>query len=342
MVSRIIMYVCLAGLGITLPWLVVLYCRERRIDPLGTLSSTYRRMPWPVRLFLALYVGTWIAYGSVKAPTNAPPARQSAPRRARMPVAPQPWRVGTGETWDFERPLWATEIEAWRCRVAFADWFACGPLGIVLASGTVIVDGETFDVFESPLSVVPEAMLLTTNGPSCFWYGRAPWGSDVYTWRNAAVNRQTNDVVGVQFERLPNGDRIYRYDNVEGVTSRSYLAPRDPGSDSDGDGIVDEDDPSVMDPDEDGDGLVDGMTAEAYGNHPLWRANTPYGEPVDIRLNDPVVAPAKAVLQVGTLRILLTTNAVYRLSLQEGVRYDVKLTTNGLSPVNLSTGRGED
>ena len=94
--------------------------------------------------------------------------------------------------------------------------------------------------------------------------------------------------------------------------------------------------------DTDGDGLADGMPLHAYEGHALWRANSPDGEPMDIRLNEPVVPPAKAVLQVGTLRILLTTNAVYRLSLQEGVRYDVKLTTNGFQPVNLTAERGED
>jgi hypothetical protein len=48
------------------------------------------------------------------------------------------------------------------------------------------------------------------------------------------------------------------------------------------------------------------------------------------------------VLVVGELPIILTTNAVYRLYLDRGIRYDVRLATNRITPVNLSLERGEE
>ena len=342
MVSKALMYACFAGLGILGPLCTVLWLREKDIDPLGKAMRGFRRLPWPARLIVTLHLGIWIAYGSVKAPTNGPMLGAAAPRRSGVVRPSGPWRVGTNETWNLDCPVWATEVAPWGRRGAFDEWISCGPLGVLVASGRVIAGGEAHDVYPEALSVVPAARLSGTNAAPRVWYGRAPWGSDVYTWQDACPGRETNAFVSVQLELLPNGDRICRYDDRSGVTSRAYLAPRPPGSDSDGDGVPDANDPDVMDPDADGDGLADGMPLHAYEGHALWRANSPDGEPMDIRLNEPVVPPAKAVLQVGTLRILLTTNAVYRLSLQEGVRYDVKLTTNGFQPVNLTAERGED
>ena len=84
------------------------------------------------------------------------------------------------------------------------------------------------------------------------------------------------------------------------------------------------------------------MTAAEYWVHPLWAGLDPTDlSPVAIRLNEPVVPPARAVLIIGDLPIILTTNAVYRLSLDKGIRYDVRLVTNHLVPVNLSLERSE-
>lgn len=321
---------------------VALVFRAKGLDPVTGLVRSFRRQPGPVKLFLVLFVGILIAHGSSKSPTNAPPLGMSAPRRTAMVARNDPWYTGTNETWNFDCPDWAAEIGSWGRRGAYADWYSCGSLGVMIATGQVISGGETFDVFDRPLAVVPWAVIGETNLLSRVWYGRAPWGAAVYTWQNAHVDRDATNVISVQFERLASGDRIYRYGNGDGVTTRAYLSPRQGTADSDGDGVPDVLDSDFMDPDADGDGLVDGMTRFEYDNHPLWRANNDDGEPMDVHLNEPVVPPARAVLTFDTLRILLTTNAVYHLNLQHGVKYDVKLTTNGLQPVNLSAERGED
>ena len=98
-------------------------------------------------------------------------------------------------------------------------------------------------------------------------------------------------------------------------------------------------DPYPTEPDADGDGIADGISLENYLSHPLWGGQDGYGTGVDIFLNSPVVPPAKAVLRVGSLPIVLTTNAVYRIKIEDGVRYDIRLTTNRMAPVNLSLGR---
>ena len=131
----------------------------------------------------------------------------------------------------------------------------------------------------------------------------------------------------------PDGDSASTADEV-------FLLGTDPANaDSDGDGLTDGQDPFPTDPDADGDGIADGVSPGDYHSHPLWGTGNGYAESVCIRLNAPVVAPAKAVLRVGTLPIVLSTNAVYRLALEEGVRYEVRLTTNRIAPVNLSIER---
>ena len=112
-------------------------------------------------------------------------------------------------------------------------------------------------------------------------------------------------------------------------------------ADSDGDGILDGTDSYPTDPDADGDGIADGISAEAYFSHPLWSGGGASATGVLVCLNAPVVAPAKAVLRIGSLPIVLTTNAVYRLEIEEGARYDIRLTTNHVAPVNLTLGRAE-
>ena len=131
----------------------------------------------------------------------------------------------------------------------------------------------------------------------------------------------------------PDGDGASTSDEV-------FVMRTDPANaDSDGDGIVDGMDPCPTDPDADCDGIADGMSAEAYYSHPLWGGGSGYTTTVLISLNAPVVPPAKAVLRVGSLPIVLTTNAVYRLEIEEGARYDVRLTTNCMAPVNLTLRR---
>lgn len=340
LIRDILTYLPLAVAAFLCLVMVSLMLKNCGRNPFVDLISALRRQPGPAKLFLVCFVGALIAYGSTKAPTNAPPRSMSAPRRSRVVIRTEPWYTGTNEIWCFDCPAWGAEVVPWTCRGAFEDWTSCGELGVLVANGRVISDGAVYDVYDSPLAVVPAA--AAADAVSRVWYGRAPWGSDVYTWQNARVDRDATNVVSVQLERMYNGDTIYRYANVPDVTSRAFLAPRDVDADSDGDGIPDSSDADLMDPDSDADGIVDGMTRSEYERHPLWLTNGGDGEPLVVRLNAPVVPPAKAVLEFGTLRILLTTNAVYRFCLQEGVRYDVKLVTNGLQPVDLSTERGDD
>jgi hypothetical protein len=195
------------------------------------------------------------------------------------------------------------------------------------------------------------------------------------TWQNVLANRDLATPVSIQLELLDEGDYICRYDwsraggNETNVTSKTYYRIRpedlenldrdddgistvdevtayhtDPGlADTDGDGLEDGEDAFPLNPDTDGDGIPDGMTAAEYWSHPLWSGTNSWEvSRVAIRLNEPVVPPARAVLVVGELPIILTTNAVYRLCLDMGIRYDVRLVTNGIAPVNLSLERGEE
>lgn len=134
----------------------------------------------------------------------------------------------------------------------------------------------------------------------------------------------------------PDGDGASTSDEV-------FVMGTDPANaDSDGDGIPDGADSHPMDPDADGDGIADGISADSYDSHALWDGGGKCTRSVLISLNAPVVPPAKAVLRVGSLPIVLTTNAVYRLEIEEGARYDIRLTTNRMAPVNLTLGRGEE
>lgn len=122
-----------------------------------------------------------------------------------------------------------------------------------------------------------------------------------------------------------------------------FVLGTDPANaDSDGDGILDGVDPYPTDPDADGDGIADGISAEAYRSHPLWGGGDGTAAGVLVSLNAPVAAPAKAVLRIGSLPIVLSTNAVYRLEIEQGVRYDIRLTTNRVAPVNLTIGEPEE
>lgn len=307
------------------------------------MSRDFCRRSVMARIVPLCFTAGMIAYGSSKPSTNQPPrSAVSAPRRRNVVVAGEPWRCGTNEVWCFDCPVWGTKVTPWACRGAYEDWITCGELGVLIANGRVITDRGSYEIYDSPLSVAPETTPVGDGATSCVWFGRAPWGSAVYTWQNACVCRDSSNVVSAQLELLPNGGRIFRYGGVSGMTSRAYLPPRPPDADSDGDGIPDCEDAAFMDPDSDGDGIVDGMSRSEYRLHPLWRANSTDGEPMDVRLNEPVVPPASAVLRIGTLRILLTTNAVYRLNLEDGVEYGVELFSNGYQPVNLSAERGED
>ena len=164
---------------------------------------------------------------------------------------------------------------------------------------------------------------------------------------NGGLGRTFNaiprDVTSLKFAHLdptraddpdPDGDGLTTDDEVFEVHTDPYVA------DSDGDGIPDGIDDEPMNPDADGDGIPDGMTSAEYWNHPLWADAATYGATV-ISLNQPLVPPAFAVLSIDDLKILLTTNAHYRLDMGHGVEHVIRLRTNHIQPVDLSLGRDE-
>lgn len=288
------------------------------------------------------------------------------------------WRVGTNETCNFDAPTNATIAAKWRLRGAAEDnaVLTNGTASVVVDThGRVSADGASCRAADFQMSVLPECkwpLLGMDGGPSLVWFAQTPWRTRIVTWQNVLANRNIATPVSVQLELLDEGDYICRYDwsradgNATNVTSKTYYRIRpedlenpdrdgdgisnvdevtvyhtDPGlADTDGDGLGDGEDADPLDPDADGDGIPDGMTAEEYWAHPLWTGTNPWDiSGVAIRLNEPVVPPARAVLVVGDLPIVLTTNAVYRLRLDKGIRYDVRLVTNDIAPVNLSLER---
>ena len=285
------------------------------------------------------------------------------------------WRVGTNETWNFDAPSNATIATKWRLRGAAEDSIVLtNGVGQVIVDthGRITAEGTKFRAADFHMGVLPECKWPLLGWPSLVWFAYTPWRSRIVTWQNVLANRDLATPVSVQVEILDEGDYICRYDlsrtesAESNVTSRFYYRIRpedlenpdrdgdgvstfeevtvyhtDPGlADTDGDGTEDGEDADPLNPDADGDGIPDGMTAAEYWSHPLWSGASSWDlSCVAIRLNEPVVPPARAVLVVGDLPIILTTNAVYHLCLDRGIRYDVRLVTNHIAPVNLSLGR---
>ena len=289
------------------------------------------------------------------------------------------WRSGTNETWSFDAPPGASIAEKWRLRGAGEDWVVLTNAGervVVDTLGNVSLGDLRFRAGGVAMGVLPEAKrpYFSAEGTSTVWFARSAWRTHLVTWQNVLADRLSGVPFSMQVEITEEGDCLCRYDwscaggHATNLTSELYYRIRpedaenldrdgdgiptpeevlvyhtDPGNaDTDGDGLPDGADMSPLDPDSDGDGIPDGLTSDEYAGHPLWSAGP--GEivaPVRIRLNEPVVPPSKAVLVVGDLPIVLSTNAVYSLSLRRGVRYDVRLVTNRIAPVNLSIERGE-
>lgn len=291
------------------------------------------------------------------------------------------WRVSTNETWNFDAPSNATIATKWRLRGAAEDniLLTNGTTSVIVDThGRVTAEGDKFRAVDFQMGILPECKWQLIGGnceTSLVWFVRTLWKSRLVTWQNALANKNLATPINVQLELLDEGDYICRYDwshtggNETNVTSKTYYHIRpedianpdrdgdgissvdevtgyhtDPGlADTDGDGLEDGEDADPLNPDADEDGIPDGMTAAEYWSHPLWfGASAGDLSCVAIRLNEPVVPPARAVLVVGELPIILTTNAVYRLYLDRGIRYDVRLATNGITHVNLSLERGEE
>lgn len=391
--DRIVLYVCFAGLAISLLlWLICIASTAQLCYEGCPAADTNGKVRFIKILFLSSLVVKTIGYGGAKPPENVSPPRLFGPPRS-LPTTPQPgfsaediaaghvlWRISTNETWNFNAPTNATIAAKWRLRGAADDCAVLtnGEASVVVDThGRVLANGITFRAADFKMGVLPECkwpLLGSDGGTSLVWFAQTPWRTRLVTWKNVLANRDLETPVNVQLELSGEGDYVCRYGwghsdgNVTNVTSKTFYRIRpedlddpdrdddgiptfeevtvyhsDPGlADTDGDGINDGLDANPLDPDADGDGIPDGMTAAEYWSHPLWTGTNPWDVScVAIRLNEPVVPPARAVLVIGELPIILTTNAVYRLSLDKGVRYDVRLVTNHLAPVNLSLERSE-
>ena len=389
--ERLLMYICVAGLVLTIATMATMWLYAHSVRPLFTRMARLGHTS-PMSLLVAIAItAVGLEVAATKAPTNEPPPRLSAPHRSssspHQAFTPDEieagyvlWRVGTNETWNFNAPTNATIAAEWRCRGAAEDRIVLtnGAAAVAVDTrGRAMVGTNRYQTVDFRMAIVPEAnwpLLGNGGSPSCVWLDGSRPECPIVSWQNALMDRDASAPVSVQIEILDGGDYICRYDlsrtesAESNVTSRLYYRIRpedlddpdrdddgiptfeevtayhsDPGlADTDGDGINDGLDANPLDPDADGDGIPDGMTAAEYWSHPLWTGTNPWDVScVTIRLNEPVVPPARAVLVIGELPIILTTNAVYRLSLDKGVRYDVRLVTNHLAPVNLSLERGE-
>ena len=70
MFSNILMYVCLAGIAVSVPVCIALWLNQLDVHPLARLLAGFRRLPWPSRIAVVLFAAQMILFGSVKNPTN--------------------------------------------------------------------------------------------------------------------------------------------------------------------------------------------------------------------------------------------------------------------------------
>ena len=186
------------------------------------------------------------------------------------------WRVGTNETWSFAPPPGAEFVEKWLLRGAAEDWADLACVSSFTGSATMDTFGRVcwsnrvYSVLERPMSIVPRTNwgLLGSNVASRAWCAVTPWGSTIFTWENALLDRDTNTPVSVQAEFTAEGHWIYRYDLSRAGTNLTSvlhygIRPEDlVCDDRDGDGIPTwqevkgyHSDPGLVD--SDGDGIPD-------------------------------------------------------------------------------------
>ena len=113
MFSNILMYVCLAGIAVSIPVCIALWLNQLDVHPLARLLASFRRLPWPGRIVVVLFAAQMILFGSVKNPTNnllgivRPFQDQSFVSgftEDEISVGYVLWRIGTNESWAAESP----------------------------------------------------------------------------------------------------------------------------------------------------------------------------------------------------------------------------------------------
>ena len=142
MFSNILMYVCLAGIAVSVPVCIALWFNQLDVHPLARLLAGFRRLPWPGRIVVVLFAAQMILFGSVKNPTNnllgiVRPFQDhsfvSGFTEDEISVGYVLWRIGTNESWAAESPVGALEVSEWRKRGAADDWICIGRSDIPFA-----------------------------------------------------------------------------------------------------------------------------------------------------------------------------------------------------------------
>ena len=250
MFSNFLMYVCLAGIAVSIPVCIALWLNQLDVHPLARLLASFRRLPWPGRIVVVLFAAQMILFGSVKNPTNnllgivRPFQDQSFVSNLLGIVRPFQdqsfvsgftedeisvgyvlWRIGTNESWAAESPVGAFEVSEWRKRGAADDWIGIarsdipfaeeGDRAFMTSSGDIAVGDVLFSSIGTQMSIVPAAncfMLPDGTSDSFSWRISTAWESFACAWINALFNRSTNTPVSVAAELSRDGDVSFKYD----------------------------------------------------------------------------------------------------------------------------------
>ena len=232
MFSNILMYVCLAGIAVSIPVCIALWLNQLDVHPLARLLAGFRRLPWLGRIVVVLFAAQMILFGSVKNPTNnllgvvRPFQDQSFVSgftEDEIFVGYVLWRVGTNESWAVETPAGAHEVAEWQKRGAADDWIGIARSDIAFAeecdraymtsSGDIAVGDVLFSSIGTQMSIVPaDNYFMLPDGTSLSWRMPTAWESFACAWINALLGRSTNTPVSVAAELSRDGDVSFRYD----------------------------------------------------------------------------------------------------------------------------------
>ena len=234
MFSNILMYVCLAGIAVSVPVCIALWFNQLDVHPLARLLASFRRLPWPGRIVVVLFAAQMILFGSVKNPTNnllgiVRPFQDhtfvSGFTEDEISVGYVLWRIGTNESWAAESPVGALEVSEWRKRGAADDWICIarsdipfaeeGDRAYMTSSGDIAVGDTLFSSIGTQMSIVPAAncFMLPDGTSDCLsWRMSTAWESFACAWINALFNRSTNTPVSVAAELSRDGDVSFKYD----------------------------------------------------------------------------------------------------------------------------------
>ncbi len=218
------MYVCLGGLAIILPILLVTSLYKAGVHPLGELLARFRKLPPLTRIIALVVTAQLIVYGSTKPQPMllswTGEETLSSPTFTDDQLAAQAAIVScrTNETWSFAPHEDARIIEPWSLRGAAHERvsLACShPDGSAIEMdtyGRVWTGTKVYSPLGCQLGMVPEARWEAIGRESLGWWQTTASNTTIVTWQNALLNRDTNTPVSVQAEFFPDGRFVYRYD----------------------------------------------------------------------------------------------------------------------------------